>query len=507
MNESELIRVVEQAGTPRILVLGDLLLDRYVWGHVERISPEAPIPVVRAVRENARVGGAGNAAANLTALGAEVLVWGVVGDDRDGELVTRFLADAGIDVTGIARDPDRPTTVKTRVMGLTQLRHPQQLVRIDREDTNPIGDALTAAAAAFVEQHAAQADFIVVSDYAKGTLPPSALAAVFETARKAGARTLVDPGRGRPIADYRGAAILKPNRFEAALETGMTLGSDADVLVAADRLVREIDLDAAIITLDKEGMVLAESGAEPRLIPTRPRTVYDGTGAGDMVTAAVAWALAGGATCEQAIELANVAAGLEVERLGVVPIARDEVLTELFREQSAAAEKLRSLPELLTALEPRRRAGQRIVWTNGCFDIIHSGHVEYLRFAKRQGDVLVVGLNSDDSVRRNKGPKRPIRTETERARVLSGFESVDFIVIFDDDTPLEYIKQAHPDVLVKGEDWRDKGVVGREEVEAYGGAVVLAPILEGHSTTGTVERILDAYGVNGTGGGEGEASS
>lgn len=494
MNAEHLIEVVESIGRPRVLVAGDLLLDRYIWGDVERISPEAPIPVVRAVREDARVGGAGNAAANLAVLGAEVVAWGVVGEDDAGALVLRFLREAGVNVEGVGRDPDRPTSVKTRVMGLAQRVHPQQLLRIDREHTQAIGEALARAAVAFFTREVPACDVVVVSDYAKGALPKPVLAALLTAARGAGVRTVVDPGRGRPLADYRGASILKPNRYEAAEATGLPLVTEADLGRAARRMIDELDLEAAVITLEKEGMFVARRGGESMRVPTRPRAVYDVTGAGDMVTAALAWALGGGAALDDAIDLANVTGGLEVERLGVVPVARNELLTELLRQRADVGDKLKTLPELLVALDRPRRSGLKIVWTNGCFDLLHSGHIEYLRFAKRQGDVLVVGLNSDASVRRLKGPPRPIQPEAERARVLSALTSVDYVVIFDDDTPLDLITQVRPDVLVKGEDWREKGVVGREEVEAYGGRVVLAPLLQGFSTTGTVEQILQIYG-------------
>jgi len=493
MNVDELIRIVEEVATPRVLLVGDLILDRYVWGDVERISPEAPIPVVSAEREDARVGGAGNAATNLRALGAEVALWGIVGDDDDGAEVLDTLRDAGIDCAGVVRDAGRRTTVKTRIMGLAQGIHPQQLLRIDWEDTHPVGEAEARQAATFLTERMPAADVVIVSDYAKGALSRAVLSAVFETARAAGVAVLVDPARGRPFADYRGASILKPNRYEAAEVTGLDLDDPAGIERAARRMLDNLDLEAAIITLEKEGMVMARRGAEPRLVPTEPRAVYDVTGAGDMVTATIGWAIAGGVDLDRAVELANVTGGLEVERLGVTPISRQELLTELRRRRAAGGGKIKTLPELLVELDRRRRSGQRIVWTNGCFDLLHVGHSEYLRFARRQGDVLVVGLNSDASVRRNKGPKRPIRPETERARVLSALTAVDFVVIFDDDTPLEFIKQVRPDALVKGEDWRGKGVVGQDVVEAYGGRVVLAPLVKGISTTGTVERIIEAY--------------
>jgi len=505
MTVDELIGVVERLRVPRVLVLGDLILDRYVWGDVERISPEAPIPVVRAERSDARIGGAGNAATNLRALGAEVVVWGVVGDDDDGAEALNYLREAGIDAAGVLRDPQRRTTVKTRVMGLAQRVHPQQLLRIDWEDTHPIDQAQCQSAATFLAEQVPACHAVVVSDYGKGSLPAGVLSPAFEAARRAGVRVLIDPARGRPLSDYRGASILKPNRIEAAEATGIALDDTQGLHRAAQRMLRDLDLEAVIITLEKEGMFLARRGEEPRLVPTQPRAVYDVTGAGDMVTATLTWALAGGADLEQAVELANVTGGLEVERVGVTPISRRELLTELMRRQAATGGKIKTLPELLAVLERARRSGQRIVWTNGCFDLLHAGHIEYLRFAKRQGDVLVVGINSDASVRRLKGPNRPIRPDSERARVLSALGAVDFVVIFEDDTPLEYIRRVRPDILVKGEDWRDKGVVGQELVESYGGKVVLAPLLEGISTTGTVEQILKVYGQDNNRQAEGEA--
>jgi D-beta-D-heptose 7-phosphate kinase/D-beta-D-heptose 1-phosphate adenosyltransferase len=492
MNVEALIQFVERVGTPRALLIGDLILDRYLWGEVDRISPEAPIPVVRALREEARVGGAGNAAADLRALGADVVAWGVVGDDADGRLVLDSLRAAGVDAAGVLRDGSRRTTVKTRVMGLAQRVHPQQLLRIDWEDTGAIDRLLADRAIATITAEVPRCQAVVVSDYGKGTLPTAVLAATFEAARQAGVPTVVDPARGRPLEDYRGASILKPNRYEAAAAVGLPLPDEAALRRAGTQMLRLLDLDAAVITLEREGMFVVRREGEPMLVPTRPRAVYDVTGAGDMVTATLAWALAGGASLDLAVDLANVTGGMEVERLGVVPIARAEVLNELRRQQYAAADKVKSLPELLEDLARRRRAGQRIVWTNGCFDIIHSGHMEYLAFAKRQGDVLVVGLNSDASVRRLKGPARPINSVHERTRVLAGLSAVDYVVVFDDDTPIEQIRQVRPHVLVKGEDWRDKGVVGQEFVESCGGQVVLAPLVKGVSTTATIERAIQA---------------
>ena len=488
----ELIGLVERLGRPRIAVLGDIMLDRYVFGDAERISPEAPIQILRVSHLESGLGGAGSVANNLRALGARVAVFGIVGADAAGDQAIAGLKAAGARTAGILRLKDRPTTIKTRFVGRAQHRHPQQVLRVDWEDSRPVAprveDRLLAKVAAFAKS----ADVIVVSDYNKGVMTPRVTREAIRLARKRGIPVVIDPIKGPDYSKYRGATLLTPNRMETELATGMRLSGPDAIRRAARRLVDRIKLRALVVTLDKDGAYLAARGRPGLMVPTRPRPVYDVTGAGDMVISVVAIALAAGAALPDAVRLANVAGGLEVQKFGVQTVSREEIIAELLEEARRSGDKVRTLENLLVDLQRHRAQGEKIVWTNGCFDVVHAGHIEFLEFAGRQGDVLVVGLNSDSSIRNIKGPDRPICTERHRIRVLAALEVVDYIVIFDEPTPERLIRAARPDALVKGEDWRRKGVVGREFVESYGGRVVLAPLIRGLSTTALVDRIRSA---------------
>jgi D-beta-D-heptose 7-phosphate kinase/D-beta-D-heptose 1-phosphate adenosyltransferase len=485
----ELIRLVEGIGRPRIAVLGDLMLDRYVFGDAERISPEAPIQILRASHVESGVGGAGSVANNLRALGARVAVFGIIGRDTAGDQVIAGLKSAGAQTSGVLRLKDRPTTVKTRFVGRAQHRHPQQVLRVDWEDSQPvtakIEDRLLAKVAAF----ARSADAIVISDYNKGVMTPRLTQEVIRLAHRRRIPVLVDPIKAPDYSKYRGATLLTPNRMETELASGIQLTGPDAIRRAARRLVDRLKLAALVVTLDKDGAYLAARGRPGLMVPTRPRPVYDVTGAGDMVISVVAIALAAGAALPDAVRLANVAGGLEVQKFGVQTVSRQEIISELLEEARRSGDKVRTLENLLIDLQRHRAQGEKIVWTNGCFDVVHAGHIEFLEFSGRQGDVLVVGLNSDSSIRNIKGPDRPICSERHRIRVLAALEVVDYIVIFDEPTPERLIRAVRPDALVKGEDWRKKGVVGREFVESYGGRVVLAPLIQGLSTTALVDRI------------------
>ncbi|MBL7141227.1 MAG: D-glycero-beta-D-manno-heptose 1-phosphate adenylyltransferase [Planctomycetes bacterium] len=484
-----LIDLVGRLGHPRILVVGDLIYDRYVFGDAERISPEAPIQVLRVAHEESRLGGAGSVVAMLHALGAEPALFAVVGRDDAGRTVLAELKAAGAMTGGVLRAGDRPTSVKVRFVGRAQHRIPQQVLRVDWEEVRPLSRGDEERLLARVERAMPKADAVLLSDYNKGVLTSRLTEAVIRQARRRKVPVLVDPFKGTDYAKYRGATLLTPNRDETQTATGVRLEDEADMKRAAKALVDGLDLDALVITLDKQGMYVAARGEKPRMIPTRPREVYDNVGAGDMVIAVVALVVAGGGSYEEAVRLANVAGGLEVMKFGVQTVTRDEIIADLLGEARRSGDKVRSLENLLVDLGRHRALDETVVFTNGCFDLLHAGHIEFLDFAGRQGDVLVVGLNSDRSVRSIKGPERPICPEGQRARVLSAIEAIDYIVLFDDDTPQRLIEAVRPDVLVKGEDWRDKGVVGRRFVESHGGRVVLAPLVKGLSTTDIVNRI------------------
>ena len=485
----QLVQIVEQLGRPRLLVVGDLILDRYVYGDAERISPEAPIQILRADEAESRLGGAGSVVANLRALGAAVSVFSVVGRDAEGDDVRRELKDAGARTGGVLRLADRPTTIKTRFVGRAQHRHPQQVLRVDQEDTRPLSREVEDRLLAKIEPALRAAAGVVISDYNKGVLTPRLTQAIIRLARRRKVPVVVDPIKAPDYSKYRRATLLTPNRAETELASGISLTGRDAVRRAAKKLLGDLALDALVVTLDKEGAWLAAKAKPGRMVPTRPRPIYDVTGAGDMMIAAIAMAVASGAPLPLAVRLANVAAGLEVQKFGARTVSREEIISELLDEARRSGDKVRTREGLLADLSRHRAQGETVAFTNGCFDLIHAGHIEYFDFAGSQGDVLVVGLNSDRSVRALKGPERPICPQEQRARVLSAIEAIDYIVIFDEDTPQTLIEAVRPDALIKGEDWRHKGVVGREFVESHGGRVVLAPLLKGLSTTDLVNRI------------------
>jgi D-beta-D-heptose 7-phosphate kinase/D-beta-D-heptose 1-phosphate adenosyltransferase len=492
---SELVELVQNLGQPRVLVIGDLMLDRYVWGDAERISQEAPVILLHADRREERLGGASSVATLLRALGARVALAGVVGPDADGERIRRTLLDLGIDDEAVLVDPERPSTVKERYIGRAQQRHPQQIVRVDYEVRTPLSQAQEDRLNQAITQQLDRADIVLISDYDKGVCTPNVLAATIAAARARGLRTLADPIRGKDYRKYHGCSAITPNRLEAGLATGMVLGDTTTALESAAQLRELLDLEAAIVTLDREGMALTHVDGRQEVFPTRPRQVYDITGAGDMVLAVLGMALAAGADYDPAIRLANIAGGLEVEKIGVVPVTREEILHDLFHAPSGRSEygpgleKVRSRTALLAELQSRRALGQRVAFTNGCFDVLHAGHVQYLHEARAQADMLVVGLNSDASVRSLKGPNRPLNNIQSRTLVLAALQAVDYLVVFDEPTPLELIRAVRPDVLVKSADYQHETVIGADFVESYGGRLHLAELREGYSTTRLLQRL------------------
>ncbi|HEV3440471.1 MAG TPA: D-glycero-beta-D-manno-heptose 1-phosphate adenylyltransferase [Gemmata sp.] len=492
---SDLIELVQQLGHPRVLVVGDVMLDRYVWGNAERISQEAPVILLRADTREERLGGASSVATMLQALGAKTSLVGIVGRDADGLRTRQMLMDLGIDAEGVVADSERPTTVKERYIGRAQARHPQQMIRVDYESRDPVPQSVERALAAALADKLRHADIVLISDYDKGVCTPGLLSKAIAGAKVRGIKAIADPTRGGDYAKYRGCSSMTPNRLEAGLATGRTITTTEQALEVAAELRDRFDLEAGIVTLDKDGMAFAHQDGRSITFPTRPRQVYDITGAGDMVMATLGLALAAGADYDAAIRLANVAGGLEVEKIGVATVSREEILADLlhapFRvnERTPGAAKVLGLPPLLTELDRRRKAGQKVAFTNGCFDVLHAGHVQYLAEARRQAECLVVGLNSDASVRRLKGPTRPLNAVEARALVLAGLQDVDYVTIFPDPTPLALIEAVRPEVLVKGSDYRKSEVVGAEFVESYGGRVYLAELRDGFSTTGLIERM------------------
>ncbi len=487
---NQLLEIVGRIAGRRILVVGDFMLDRYVTGDAARISPEAPVPVLRVTEREDRVGGAGSVALNVQALGAEAFCFGLLGDDRFGERARTMLNAAGADTHGLLVADDRPTITKTRLVGLAEHRHRQQLLRVDDErilaPSPADGRRLLERIQGAME---AGADVLCLEDYAKGVLTDSLCAEIIAMARARRLPVLVDPGRVGGWGKYRGATTMTPNRAELEIGVGRPLADDA-LLEAARQMVADVELESLVTTLGRDGALLVRKDGSHERVPTTPRAVYDNTGAGDAVLAMMAVSLAAGAQDVQAVRLANIAGGLEVEKFGCVPIPREEVVEEIVRGARQGRGKLRSAEDLVPELDGRRQRGETVVFTNGCYDLLHPGHVELLEQAKSHGSILVVGVNSDASVRTlEKGADRPIRQERDRARMLSALACVDYVVIFDAPTPARLIEQLGPDVLVKGADWAGKGVVGQDVVESRGGRVELVELVDGFSTTGELERI------------------
>ena len=482
-----LIDVMQQLGHPRLLVIGDLILDRYVWGEAERVSQEAPVILLRQESDEMRLGGAANVANMIRGLDADVTIAGVVGRDSDGEELQASLANAGVDCSTVLVDESRPTTVKVRFIGKAQSRHPHKILRVDRESRHALPTAIEDK---FLTQVLARLDghqAVLISDYSKGVCTPRVLRTVIEAAKARGIPVLVDPGPKANYADYSGATAVTPNRLETKLATGREVCSAEDAFLAGRQLVETLHLKNAFVTLDKDGIALALNDGSAELFPTRKREVYDITGAGDMVLAMIGVGLADGLSPQDLCRLANVAGGLEVERIGVVAVTRQEILGDLLGGSRKVHEKISELNELARMVDARKQLGQKVVFTNGCYDLLHAGHVQYLQEAATLGDCLIVGLNSDESTRRLKGPTRPVISESQRAMMLAALECVDHAVVFDEDTPLALLERLQPHILVKG--GTTASIVGREFVESYGGEVRLLSEVPNVSTTRIVTQI------------------
>ena len=485
MNErSALAAIIERFARANILCVGDVMLDRFVNGSAERLSPEAPIPVMRINGPAmAMPGGAGNVAANITALGGRARLLCVLGDDNEGAALTRLVAERRIDGTPFV-DPGRPTTVKTRFAAAGQ-----QLLRTDREDTAPLPPGLAGSFLDALPNALAAADAVVVSDYGKGVLTDEILEALIAQAVASGKPLIVDPW-GRDYARYRGAHVVSPNRAELELACGHPCRDDDGIERGARTVLARDGIGAMLVTRSERGMSLVTATAADHLAVRAPREVFDVSGAGDTVVATFALSGAAGAAADDAARLANSAAGLVVGKAGTAVVRADDLAAALHGASVLASEdKIRSLDAALESVALWRRQGARIGFTNGCFDLMHPGHVSLIRQARARCNRLIVGLNSDASAHALKGEGRPIQPDWARAVVLACVEAVDLVVIFSDETPLALIEAIRPDVLVKGADYTVEQVVGADIVRGYGGEVVLAELVDGESTTGTIARM------------------
>jgi D-beta-D-heptose 7-phosphate kinase/D-beta-D-heptose 1-phosphate adenosyltransferase len=476
---SALLTILDRYNGMHIWVVGDLMLDEYVMGAVERISPEAPVPVVRVRDTEHRLGGAANVARQVAALGARVSLAGVIGDDAAGTDFLRLCEASNIDTRAVIRLPERRTTRKLRVLG-----HSQQLLRLDWEDVRPCAPQVSVRMVAKLTA-GPQPDAIILSDYAKGVLTPETITSV--TGLRGSGPVVVDP-KHRDFTRYRGATTVTPNLRELEAAAGQSLDVDdpAAIGAAARQLAQAAGMEAMVVTLGDRGMLVVPVQGPDIPVPAIQRAVYDVTGAGDTAISVLTLSLAAHATLHAAAQLANAAAGVSVGQIGAVAVDAGSIRDALTARPDG---KILGRDDLVARAATWRMAGKRIVFTNGCFDLLHAGHLSLLSQAAKLGDVLVLAINSDESVRRLKGPERPLVPQEDRAAVLAALGFVDAVTIFDEPTPLEVLQSVRPNVLVKGGDYKLEDVVGREFMEATGGRVMLVPLTPEKSTTALVERI------------------
>lgn len=463
---------------PNILVIGDLMIDHYLWGDAERISPEAPVQVVDIAKETSVLGGAGNVVNNLISLGATVNVASVVGDDEIAKELTIMLKSIGVKTEGLVTQSGRKTSKKSRVIAAHQ-----QILRYDNESKETISAASVQRIVTAIEKDLFVTDMIILSDYGKGVISDELAQAVIALANKKNIKVLVDP-KGTDYSKYRGAHMLTPNKKEASEATNIDIVDDVSLEKALLSLKEKCDLDRSMITLSEDGIAIYDG--EVKRFPTVAQEVFDVTGAGDTVIASIAFALSAGLTVEETARFSNLAAGVVVGKIGSATVTLDEIeIYESKLHQGSSDAHIKSFEDIDRIVKRAKEHKQRVVFTNGCFDILHVGHVKYLQEAKSFGDILIVGLNSDASVRELKGPTRPVNVEDDRAYILAALDAVDYVVKFSDDTPHDLIKMIAPDVLVKGGDYEGKTVVGTE----FSKVLKLVDFVDGKSTTKTIEKI------------------
>jgi D-beta-D-heptose 7-phosphate kinase/D-beta-D-heptose 1-phosphate adenosyltransferase len=490
MRQHELIEILDRVHAVRVLVLGDVMLDRFVldrfvYGSVARVSPEAPIPVLEVTRSVDSAGGAANVARNIAAIGASATLIGVIGSDSDAAKLKEQLASSPTIDAQLIVDFERPTTVKTRYVA-----DGQQMLRADRESCAQVNEEIAARLLARFEDAVPHADIVVLSDYAKGVLCERVIKAAIHAARAAHKPVIVDP-KAKDLRKYAGATVLTPNRMELQAACGFECATDEAVEAAADALLDSDICTAVVVTRGKDGMSVMSKGEAAVHLRTLARQVFDVSGAGDTAVAALSSGLAAGAHIVSASSLANLAAGIVVAKLGTAVVTVSELIEQLTPLNARVGDsKIFTLQSVLQLMRTWREQGLSIAFTNGCFDLLHPGHVSLLDQAKRSADRLIVGLNADESIRRLKGPDRPIQYEIARATVLSSLKFVDAVVIFSEDTPIDLIHALEPDVLVKGADYALEEVVGADFVIRRGGSVLLADLVEGHSTTGMMRRVV-----------------
>lgn len=467
----------------RLLVVGDLMLDEYLWGEVDRISPEAPVQVVAIQKEDFALGGAGNVVNNAVALGAKVSVVGVIGTGRNGRLLLKRFNELGVDTAGIIQEPDRATTQKTRIIAANQ-----HVLRIDRETKQDISGPTLDKMIRFILDKMPDIDVVLISDYGKGLITKNLLSKVTASAKKYKKMIIVDP-KGLDFSKYSGVSLLTPNKKEAALASGVEINNESSLEKAANIFLENLSLDNLLITCGKDGMVLFEKNKEPFRVKAEARQVFDVSGAGDTVLAVFGLAVASGASIHNSVAIANTAAGIVVGKVGTATVSRQELASAIKTDDHGLPAKYKDLFELPALVEDLKKKGKRLVLTNGCFDLLHAGHIMLFSASKQLGDILIVAIDDDESVKKLKGSGRPVLNAKERSRILSALDAVDYVVVFSSHELKKLIEIIQPDVLTKGSNYTSKEVFGRELVEKYGGRVKLIPVTENISSTRIINNI------------------
>ncbi|HIJ55222.1 MAG TPA: D-glycero-beta-D-manno-heptose-7-phosphate kinase [Deltaproteobacteria bacterium] len=467
----------------RILVIGDLMVDEYLWGDVDRISPEAPVQVVAVKNKEFTLGGSGNVVHNLATLGAEVCVAGVIGPGSNGRMLMDKFHELGVNTDGVIEDPGRFTTHKTRIIAANQ-----HVLRIDHETKKDISEKTLKALKECITNKIESVDVVLISDYAKGVITPALLSHVVKSAEKYSKMTIADP-KGLEFNKYSGVTLLTPNKKETGAAAGMEINSESDLGLAVEKILKSSHIDSLLVTCGKDGMVLFEHDAEPFRIHAEARQVFDVSGAGDTVLAVLGLAVASGASLKDAATLANIAAGIVVGKVGTATVTPDELSAALEPFRDPAVLKQKFLHQLADLSQELEKKGKRIVMTNGCFDLLHAGHIRLFAASKQLGDVLVVAIDDDESVRKLKGPGRPVLNARERVRILSALDSVDYVVVFSSDDLNTIMEKLRPAILTKGSDYTSDQVYGHEFIEQSGGRVMLIPVTEDISSTRIIDNI------------------
>ena len=477
-----------------LLVVGDLMLDEYLCGDVDRISPEAPVQVVSTQKEEFTLGGAGNVVNNVVALGGKVSVVGVIGSGRNGQLLLNMFNELGVDTKGIIKEPGRITTQKTRIIAANHAD--KQVLRIDREKKQDISTSTLKKMVRFLENKIPDIDVVLISDYGKGLITEGLLSQVIMSAKKHKKMTIVDP-KGLDFSKYSGVSILTPNKKEAALASSVEIIDESGLEKAALKILRNIDLDQLLITCGKDGMVLFERNKEPFRVKAEARQVFDVSGAGDTVLAVLGLTVASGISIHNSVTIANAAAGKVVGKAGTATVSKQELDSALKLVMGKPLKshdhglpvKYKDFSELPALVEDLKKKGKRLVLTNGCFDLLHAGHIMLFSASKQLGDILIVAIDDDESVKKLKGSGRPVLNANERGRILSALDAVDYVVVFSSYELKKLIEIIQPDVLTKGSNYTSKEVFGRELVEKYGGQVELIPVTENISSTRIIDNI------------------